>query len=46
MKKRSWHFKTVGDIYGGSVIFDREVDAEEALRECRLSLGCKVNRVY
>jgi len=43
--KRSWHFRCA-DGKGGAIILDREVDADTALKECRLSLGDKVITVY
>ena len=45
MKKRAWQFITLMG-QGGTVIFPDPVDAEEALRECRLSLGPKLQKVY
>jgi hypothetical protein len=45
MNKRAWHFYCVNGK-GGVMIMHEPVGAEEALRECRLSLGPKVMRVY
>lgn len=45
LAKRSWHFRCT-DGKGGTIILDREVDADTALKECRLSLGDKVIVVY
>lgn len=45
MIKRSWSFRCINGK-GGAVIFDRDVDAETALYECRLSIGPKVVKVY
>lgn len=46
MKKTSWNFVSVGDIYHGSFINETPCTAEEALMYCRLSMGNKINRVY
>lgn len=43
--RRAWNFVTLLD-QRGTVIFPDPVSAEEALRECRLSLGQKVMKVY
>jgi hypothetical protein len=45
MKKVSWHFR-VKSGKGGTFINPFAIDAEEALRECRLSLGVQVVLVY
>lgn len=45
MIKRSWHFRCT-DGKGVTIILDRDVDADTALKECRLSLGDKVVVVY
>lgn len=43
--KRYWHFYCVNGQQGSMILLD-PVCAEEALKECRLSLGAKVMRVY
>jgi len=45
MQKRYWHFYCVNGKMG-VMILPEPVGAEEALRECRLSLGLKVMKVY
>jgi hypothetical protein len=45
MKKVSRHFR-VKSGKGGTFINPFAIDAEEALRECRLSLGNQVIMVY
>jgi hypothetical protein len=45
MKKVSWHFRVKSDK-GGTFINPYPIDAEEALRECRLSLCNQVIMVY
>jgi hypothetical protein len=45
MKKVSRHFR-VKSGKGGTFINPFAIDAEEALRECRLSLGSQVIEVY
>ena len=45
MLKRAWHFYCVNGK-GGVMIMAEPVGAEEALSECRLSLGVKVIKVY
>jgi len=45
MIKRAWHFYCVNGK-GGVIIMPEPVSAEEALIECRLSLGVKVMKVY
>lgn len=45
MKKRAWHFKTKSGK-GGSMILDYLATADEALIECRLSLGDQVTEVF
>ncbi len=46
MKKTSWHFVSVGDIYRGSFINEVACTAEEALIYCRRSMGAKIQYVY
>jgi hypothetical protein len=46
MKKRTWQFVTVGDMFRGTMIVEDPIDAETALIEARLSLGAKVQRVF
>ena len=43
--KRAWHFYCVNGK-GGTMIAIDPIDSIEALKECRLSLGAKVMRVY
>lgn len=43
--KRAWHFYCINGK-GGTMIALEPIGAEEALIECRLSLGPKVMRVY
>ncbi len=45
MIKRAWHFYCINGK-GGTMIALEPIGAEEALIECRLSLGVKVMRVY
>lgn len=45
MKKRAWHFLTKSGK-GGSMILDYIATADEALKECVLSLGEQVIQVY
>jgi hypothetical protein len=45
MIKTAWHFKVLSGK-GGTFINPFAIDAEEALRECRLSLGNQVIMVY
>jgi len=45
MLKQYWGFYCVNGK-SGSMILPYPVSAEEALKECRLSLGPKVMRVY
>jgi hypothetical protein len=45
MTKTAWHFRCInGD--GGTLVLPYAATAEEALIECRLSLGAKVQKVY
>lgn len=43
--KTAWHFYCVNGKQG-TMVMPYACDAEEALKECRLSLGVKVMRVY
>jgi hypothetical protein len=43
--KRAWHFYCVNGK-GGTMIAIDLIDAIQALKECRKSLGAKVMRVY
>lgn len=45
MKKRAWTFVTFMGQSGTMILLD-PVDAKEALSECRLSIGPKVQFVY
>lgn len=45
MRKTAWHFRCING-QGGTIVLPYAATAEEALIECRLSMGAKVQKVY